>query len=85
MTLISVSDFFSTALWFILAIIVFMLALPIFVIVVDICDSFLFSVFDCIIYLPKGWNGIKKAIKKEWQTMFIIKIVKKWKAKKLSK
>ena len=78
MALISVNDFFSTAFWFILAIIVFILLLPIIVIVLDILDSILFSILDCIIYLPKGWKRIKKAIIKEWQTMFIVELIKRW-------
>ena len=62
MALISVSDFFSTGFYFILAIILFLVLLPFFILGGNIVYTFFFSILDFIIYLPKGRLYISRSL-----------------------
>lgn len=85
MALISVSDFFSTGFYFILAIILFLVLLPFFILGGNIVYTFFFSILDFIIYLPKGLDCSIESFKKDWKSIYLLQWMEKYKKRKANK
>lgn len=85
MALISVSDFFSVGLCAILSLLGFVILLPVFIAGGNILYTMLFSVFDFLIYLPKGLEKAIDVFKKDWKSIYLLVWIKKYKQWKVNK